>query len=56
MDANLSYTIDADAFNYLIFLKGTNLLDEEIRNSASFLREIAPEGGRGIQLGVRISF
>jgi iron complex outermembrane recepter protein len=56
MDANLSYTIDADSFNYLIFLKGTNLLNEEIRNSASFLREIAPEGGRGVQLGLRVSF
>lgn len=39
----------------LLFLKGTNLSNEEIRLSASFLRNIAPEAGRSIEVGFRLS-
>lgn len=35
------------------FLRGDNLLDEEIRNHASFLKIFAPEPGRSLTLGVR---
>jgi len=38
----------------LVFLKGTNLSDEEIRLSTSFLRNIAPEAGRSVELGFRL--
>jgi iron complex outermembrane receptor protein len=40
----------------LLYLKGNNLLNENIRNSVSYLRNFAPEPGRGVQLGIRISF
>lgn len=33
-----------------------NLLDEEIRNSTSFLRSFAPEPGRRLDVGVRFEF
>ena len=33
-----------------------NLLDEEIRNATSFLRDQAPEAGRSVELGIRLSF
>jgi len=56
VDARVSYSIDQGNYQYLIFLKGTNLLDEEIRNATSFLRRVAPEGGRGWQLGIRVNF
>lgn len=39
-----------------VFVEGNNLTDEEIRNAASFLRDIAPEPGRGIVLGASINF
>lgn len=39
-----------------IFLRGTNLTNEEIRNSTSFLREVAPEPGRSITLGATYNF
>jgi len=39
-----------------LFAQGTNLLDQTIRNSTSFLRTIAPEAGRGIQAGVQVRF
>ncbi len=40
----------------LLFAKGNNLLDKNIRNSTSHLRDFAPEAGRGAELGLRISF
>ncbi len=40
----------------LVFIKGQNLLNEEIRNASSFLRTIAPEAGRGFSVGLRLSF
>jgi iron complex outermembrane receptor protein len=40
----------------LFYAKGTNLLDEEIRNHASFLKNFAPEAGRGVRIGVRYTY
>jgi iron complex outermembrane recepter protein len=44
---------DADI---LFFAKGKNLLDENIRNSTSYLRNFAPEPGRSGEIGIRISY
>lgn len=41
---------------FKLFARGDNLLDEEIRNHASFLRNFAPEAGRGITVGVRFEY
>lgn len=40
----------------LLFAKGKNLLDENIRTSTSYLRNFAPEAGRSAELGIRISY
>lgn len=40
----------------LLFLKANNLLDEEIREHASFTKDIAPRPGRRVTAGVRVSF
>jgi iron complex outermembrane recepter protein len=40
----------------LLFAKGKNLLNENIRNSTSYLRNFAPEPGRSAELGLRISY
>ena len=56
LNASLSYNRrlgDADA---RLFLNARNLLDEEIRNATSFLRNYAPEPGRGFELGVRLEY
>ena len=42
--------------NIMIYLKGNNLLNENIRNSVSYLRNFSPEPGRGAQLGFRITY
>jgi iron complex outermembrane receptor protein len=39
-----------------VFLQGRNLLDEDIRNSTSYLRNQAPQIGRNYVLGVRAMF
>ena len=36
----------------LVFVKGNNLLNQNIRNSTSYLRNWAPEPGRGAEVGV----
>jgi iron complex outermembrane receptor protein len=42
--------------NLLLFANATNLLDENIRNSTSYLRNFAPEPGRAAELGLRVRF
>jgi iron complex outermembrane receptor protein len=41
---------------WTLFLRGDNLLDEEIRNATSLLREMAPEAGISVEAGVRLEF
>lgn len=45
-----------DLVELLFFLKGNNLLDENIRNSTSYLKSYAPEPGRGVEVGFRLSY
>jgi len=40
----------------MVFAKGNNLLNENIRNSTSYLRNFAPEAGLGAEVGFRISY
>ena len=40
----------------MLFAKGNNLLNENIRNASSYLRNFAPEAGRGAELGFRLSY
>ncbi len=39
-----------------LFLTLNNLTDDEIRLSTSFLRDVAPEAGFGVQAGLRLDF
>lgn len=56
VDARVDYNFTGYSQNYTVFLKANNLFDSEIRNASSYLRDIAPEAGRNIQLGVRLTF
>ncbi|KJV07058.1 TonB-dependent receptor [Methylocucumis oryzae] len=40
----------------MVFAKGNNLLDQNIRNSTSYLRNFAPEAGIGAEVGFRVSY
>ncbi len=56
-DAGVNYRVDINTDQEALgFIRLKNISDEEIRNSSSFLREIAPEAGRSIEVGVRYSF
>jgi len=39
-----------------LFLRGTNLLDDEVRRSTSFIKDAAPAPGRGFVVGFRVGF
>ena len=43
-------------YNLEAFTRANNLLNEEIREHASFLKDIAPMGGRSIMFGLRGDF
>ncbi|MEQ8659677.1 MAG: TonB-dependent receptor [Gammaproteobacteria bacterium] len=38
------------------FLRANNLLDDEIRNATSFLRNFMPEPGRSVEIALRLEF
>jgi iron complex outermembrane receptor protein len=57
LNADLSYLLPTTGRSeWELFLKGHNLLNEDIRNSTSFLKDQAPQIGRNFVLGVRVYF
>ena len=56
IDARVDYTFQNTGKDYTLFLKATNLTNKEIRNASSYLRDIAPEAGRNVQVGLRVKF
>jgi len=57
LNSTANYRINAgDAADLLLFVKASNLLNQDIRNSVSYLRNIAPEAGRAVELGIRVAF
>ncbi len=54
IDVEASYYFEDP--NVMVFLRGTNLGDEEARRHSSPLKDIAPLPGRSVQLGVRLDF
>ena len=56
MNFYTDYHFDLRAGSGLVFLKATNLLDEDIRHHASLLKDLAPAAGRAIEVGLRLEF
>lgn len=54
LDVELGYTFTEPGF--YVFLRGTNLLDEDIRQHTSPLKDLAPLPGRSIHFGLRYEF
>jgi iron complex outermembrane receptor protein len=48
--------LDLQGADVMVFAKANNLLSENIRNSTSYLRNFAPEPGRGAEIGFRVSY
>ena len=55
VNVTISYRFQT-AFNLEAFAKGRNLLNEDIRDHSSFLKEIAPMSGRSVLFGLRGEF
>ncbi len=56
LDLYADYHVPVGNGELLFFARGSNLLDEEIRNHASFLKNYAPEPGRGFRIGLRYNY
>ncbi|RYD31508.1 MAG: TonB-dependent receptor, partial [Verrucomicrobiaceae bacterium] len=56
LNAGLSCRVAEGPVNVDVFLRGTNLTDEEARLSTSFLKDIAPLQGRALLVGMQASF
>jgi iron complex outermembrane receptor protein len=56
VDADVSYRMPLARSDLFVFLRGTNLLDEEARQHASPLKDIAPLPGRSLHVGLRAEF
>ncbi|QKX16930.1 TonB-dependent receptor [Microbulbifer sp. YPW1] len=56
MDLTAQYNFKLAGNDGVLFANARNLLDEEIRNATSLLRDFAPEAGRSIEAGVRFHF
>ncbi|WGL15631.1 TonB-dependent receptor [Microbulbifer bruguierae] len=56
MDLTAQYNVKLAGNDAVLFANARNLLDEDIRNATSLLRDYAPEAGRSIEAGVRFHF
>ncbi len=54
--AAMTYKLPTQKFHVKLFAKANNLLNREIRESTSFLKEISPAGKRSLTLGARADF
>ena len=56
VDLYADYHLELGSAEWLFYANADNLLDEEIRNHTSFLKDVVPEPGRSIRLGIRFSY
>ncbi len=56
VSASLAYKLPISQFHVELFAKANNLLNEEIREHASFLKDISPAGERSLLVGARADF
>lgn len=56
LSADLGYVLKLGGAQATFYVRGRNLLDEKIRLSTSFLKDVAPLPGRSIFTGLRIDF
>ena len=54
LNASLGYTFDEPGL--YVFLRGSNLLDEDIRQHTSPLKDLVPLPGRSLHFGLRYEF
>jgi iron complex outermembrane receptor protein len=56
VDADVSYRLPMRSDSVFLFLRGSNLLDDDARRSTSPLKDFAPLAGRSLEVGARLEF
>jgi iron complex outermembrane receptor protein len=56
VSAHVAYTVPLERGSLQVFLRGSNLTDDDARPHTSFLKEVAPLPGRSFALGARWEF
>jgi len=56
LNAYLAYTVKLANTELILFVRGTNLLNEEARRHTSFVKNLAPLPGRSGTFGIRAAF
>ncbi|SAI74768.1 outer membrane protein [Bordetella ansorpii] len=56
LDGSLGYRFKLNATQWQAYLRGINLTNQDIRYATSVLRDVAPQGGRAVLVGLRGSF
>ena len=56
LDASFNYYIDGIGNDFVVYVKGENLTNENARVHSSFLKDVAPLPGRNLSIGVRGGF
>jgi len=56
LDASAAYRFKMRGMQWQAYLRGINLTNQTIRYATSVLRDVAPEGGRAVMVGIRGSF
>jgi len=56
LNASVSYRVPIGPTELDLYVKGTNLTNEEARLHTSFLKDIAPLAGRGVLFGAKLTF
>lgn len=52
----LTYKFRVGPTDWLAYVRGQNLTNQEVRYASSVVRDIAPEGGRSVMIGLRTAF
>ncbi|MEJ8795572.1 TonB-dependent receptor [Trinickia caryophylli] len=53
---SLTYRFRVRSTDWLAYLRGQNLTNQDVRYASSVVRDIAPEGGRSVMVGLRTRF
>jgi iron complex outermembrane receptor protein len=56
VSASLGRSFRLAGANARMTLRGINLLDRVARNPSSFVKDLVPLPGRGVELGLRLTF
>ncbi len=56
VSADLGYTLTVGGSRVTLYARGRNLLDEKQRQATSFLKDISPQPGRSLFIGLRFDF